>query len=104
MANPVLQILEPLNQAKIAGTGTVRLRAQVDSATGLFFKWYSTLNPAATDSQPELNANHTAASLDFTMALDVGSHVITLAAADRESSALASVQLVTRAGSTGGAP
>lgn len=105
MANPVLQILEPLNGARIAGTAAVRLRAQVTPSTaGLFFKWYSTLNPAATQIQPELNANHSATSLDFTTPLDVGSHVITLAAADREGSDLASVQQVTRSGFTGGKP
>jgi hypothetical protein len=105
MANPVLQILEPAHGARIAGAAGVRLRAQVTGSTaGLFFKWYSTLNPAATANQPELNANHSAASLDFTTPLDVGTHVITLAAADREGSDLASVQQVTRSGFTGGKP
>ena len=105
MANPVLQILEPLHGARLAGTAPVRLRAQVTGSTaGLFFKWYSTLNPAATVAQPELNANHAAASLDLTTGLDVGSHVLTLAAADREGSELASIQQVTRSGFTGGKP
>jgi hypothetical protein len=75
------------------------------SAAGLFFTWYSTLNPAATSAHPELNAaDHSAARLDWTTPLDVGTHVITLAAADRDGSSVAAVQAVTRAGSTGGAP
>lgn len=107
MADPVLRILQPANGAKIAGTGDVRLQAQLQSgsATGLFFKWYSTLNAAASSAHPELNAaDHSAAKLDWTTPLDVGTHVISLSATDRDGNDLPSIKGVTRAGSTGGAP
>lgn len=102
-----LRIVQPAHGARIAGTAAVRLQGQVTSgsAAGLFFTWYSTLNPAATADHPELNAaDHSAARLDWTTALDVGSHVLTFAAADRDGNALATVQAITRAGSAGGAP
>jgi hypothetical protein len=107
MANPVLRILQPAHGAKIAGTGNVRLQAQLQSgsATGLFFKWYSTLNAAATAAHPELNAtDHSVSRLDWTTPLHVGTHVITLSAADREGNDLASIKAVTRSGFAGGAP
>jgi hypothetical protein len=104
-----LRILEPRNGAALAGTTRIRLRAAVisGSAAGLFFRWFSTLNPAATAEHPELNAtNHSAAVLDWTppAPLDVGSHVLTLAAADRDGADLDAVRAVTRAGFAGGAP
>jgi hypothetical protein len=107
MADLVLHILQPANGAKLAGTGNVRLQAQLGagSAAGLFFKWYSTLNAAATQDHPELNAaDHSAAKLDWTTPLDVGTHVITLAAADRDGNDLASIKAVTRSAFAGGAP
>lgn len=102
-----LRIVEPAHGAGIAGTAPVRLRGEVvgGSAAGLFFTWYSTLNPAATGAHPELNAaDHSAAKLDWTTPLDVGTHVLTLAAADRDGSSLAAINAVTRAGVAGGAP
>jgi hypothetical protein len=106
MADLALKILEPLNGARIAGSAAVRLRASASGNTaGLFFKWYSTINPAATVAHAELNAaDHSAAALDFTTLLDVGTHVITLAAADQDGNDLDSVKQVTRAASTGGGP
>lgn len=106
MADFALQILEPSNGARIAGTAAVRLRAAATGNTGgLFYKWYSTINPAATVAHAELNAaNHGAAALDFTTPLDVGTHVITLAGADREESDLDSVKQITRSASAGGGP
>lgn len=102
-----LRILEPAHDARIAGTAPVRLRGEVvgGSTAGLFFTWYSTLNPAATVANPELNAaDHGAAKLDWTTPLDVGTHVLTLAAADRDGSSPAAIKAVTRAGMAGGAP
>jgi hypothetical protein len=107
MANPVLQILQPANGAKIAGTGAVQLQAQVTSGgtAGLFFKWYSTLNPAATTDHPELNAtDHSVSKLNWTTPLDLGTHVISLAASDQDGNDLASIKAVTRSGFAGGAP
>jgi hypothetical protein len=107
MAQPVLRILQPVNGARIAGTGNVRLQAQLQSGSsaGLFFKWYSTLNPLADKDNPELNkSNHSISALDWTTSLEVGTHVLTLAATDRAGNDLDSIRAVTRAGSTGGAP
>jgi hypothetical protein len=107
MAAITVQILEPANGARIAGTAPVRLRGQVvgTGTGGLFFKWYSTLNRVTGSAPPELNAtDHSAAKLDWTTTLEVGTHVLTLAAADQESSALPAVKAITRAGFAGGAP
>ncbi|HLL56247.1 MAG TPA: hypothetical protein VK447_21970 [Myxococcaceae bacterium] len=107
MPDLALHIVQPVNGARIAAAGNVRLQGQVvsGSAAGLFFKWYSTLNVAATEAHPELNAaDHSASALDWTTPLDVGTHVITLSAADRDGNDLSSVKQITRAASTGGAP
>lgn len=107
MADLVLHILQPANGAKLAGTAAVRLQGQLasGSAAGLFFKWYSTLNATATKEHPELNtADHSAAKLDWTTPLDVGSHVLTLTASDQDGNDVASVKAVTRAGFAGGGP
>lgn len=105
MAAVGLNIVQPVNGAYIAGDDPVQLRGELQSgsAAGLFFKWYSTMNPAATESHPELNAaDHGAAILAWATPLELGTHVITLAAADREGNDLASIQAITRAGSAGG--
>ena len=106
MAGLALQIVEPAHDAYLVAVDLVHLKGKVISgaATGLFFKWYSTLNIAATTSQPELNAAHGADKLDLDASLDVGSHVITLAAADQEHSDLDSIKAITRAAFAGGAP
>jgi hypothetical protein len=106
MAAVAVKILQPVHGARIAGAADVRLQGQLPAGggAGLFFKWYSTLNGAATAANPELNAaDHGLAKLDWNTPLDVGTHVITLAAADQEGSALAAIQAVTRAGFSGGA-
>lgn len=108
MADLALQILEPAHDAYVAGDATVAVHLHgavaAGNPAGLFFKWYSALNPAATAAQPELNTAHGAASLVLDPKLDVGSHVITLSATDQDSSALAAVQAITRAAFTGGGP
>ena len=106
MGAVTVRILEPANGARIAGTAPVRLRGEVvGGAGGLFFKWYSTLNRVTGSAPAELNpTDHGPAKLDWTTTLEVGSHLLTLAAADQESSALAAVQAITRAGFAGGAP
>lgn len=108
MASLQLTILEPAHGTYLAGPGSSRLRGQLTGGSaGLFFKWYSTLNPLATQDHPELNAaDHGSAILDWAMPgpLGVGTHVITLAAADREGNDLTSTQAVIRAGFAGGAP
>jgi hypothetical protein len=106
MAAVAVKILQPVHGARIAGAADVRLQGQLPAGggAGLFFKWYSTLNGAATSDHPELNAgDHSLAKLDWSTALDVGTHVITLAAADQDGSALAAVKAITRAGFSGGA-
>jgi hypothetical protein len=102
-----LRILEPLDGARIAAAGDVRLRGEVVGGyTGtLYFRWYSTLNPAATKTAQELNAPvYDTTRLNWTTPLGVGTHVITFAATDQQGSDTASVQAVTRGGFSGGAP
>jgi hypothetical protein len=102
MANPSLQITVPSAPVvMIPGTADVQLQGRVLSgdADGLFFKWYSTLNPTASAEHPELN---TVSTLNLTTQLGVGSHIISLSAADRDGSD--QIAAVTRAGFAGGAP
>lgn len=107
MSIVALSIVAPAHGAAFVSTAAVQLRGQVDAGgtAGLFFKWYSTLNAAATDAQPELNAAHGDAALVWPMPQDFGSHVITLSAADREDDDdPVAVKAITRAGFAGGAP
>jgi hypothetical protein len=101
-----LQITQPVH-GKGLGSGLVHLQGAVTGdATGLFFKWFSSLNGAATKDHPELNAaDHSSSSLSTTAALaEFGSHVIVLAAADQDGIDLPSVKAVTRSAMAGGAP
>lgn len=102
-----LQIVQPKHGAALTGAAPVPLVGTVsgDSA-GLFFKWFSSLNAAASKDHPELNtANHLAAILNWSAPLaEFGSHAIVLAAADQDGNDLASVKAVKRSAMAGGAP
>ncbi len=105
MAAVAMKILQPAHGSRIAGTADVRLQGQLPAGggAGLFVKWYSTLNGAATSDHPELNASdHSLAKLDWNTPLEVGTHVITLAAADQDGTALPAIKAITRAGFSGG--
>jgi hypothetical protein len=102
-----LQIIQPANGTGLVGSAAVIMKGSLSGdATGLFFKWFSSLNSAATASNPELNtADHSAAILNWTAPLaEFGSHVIVLAATDRDGIDLPSVNAVTRSAMGGGAP
>ena len=88
------------------GAGPARRLAYRAIAAGLFFKWFSSLNAAASKDHPELNtANHSAAILNWSAPLaEFGSHAIVLAAADQDGNDLASVKAVKRSAMAGGAP
>lgn len=103
MSNPALQIIQPAHGAGFPAGSPIALRAALTGAsTGLYFKWYSSLNSAATANHPELNAtDHSAAILDWSHALpEFGSHVLVVAAVDDDSNPGA----VTRSAMAGGAP
>lgn len=107
MSTLALHIAQPVHGAGLVGPGPVLLQGSVSGdATGIFFRWYSSLNAAATADHPELNtADHSAAILSTTATLaEFGSHVIVLAAADRDGIDMASVKEVTRSAMAGGAP
>jgi hypothetical protein len=102
-----LQIVQPAHGTGLVGTAAVTLKGSVSGdASGLFFKWFSSLNSAATASHPELNtADHSAAILNWSAALaEFGSHAIVLAATDQDGMDLPSVKAVTRSAMAGGAP
>ncbi|EXI78786.1 MAG: hypothetical protein AW10_02776 [Candidatus Accumulibacter appositus] len=107
MTAPVLTINQPVHGAGFHGAALVSLRATLSgSPSGLFFKWFSSLNAAATADHPELNvSDHSAAILDWSAPLaEFGSHVIVLAATDRDGIDLASIKSVARSAMAGGAP
>jgi hypothetical protein len=102
-----LQIAQPAHGSALVGTAPVPLRGSVSGdSSGLFFKWFSSLNSAATASHPELNtADHSAAILNWSAPLaEFGSHVIVLATADRDGIDLVSIKAVTRSAMAGGVP
>jgi hypothetical protein len=102
-----LRITQPAHGTGLAGPAAVALRGSVSGeASVLFFKWFSSLNSAATASHPELNtADHSAAILNWSAPLaEFGSHVILLAATDQDGIGLPSVGAVTRSAMAGGAP
>src|SRR5215471_17894794 len=90
-----LQINQPVNGQRFAGTGSVHMIGLVrdPEPAGLFFKWYSSLSsvPLAT-------------TLDFTTApaLTIGSQIVTFTAKDVDGDTPPDVQSVQRAGMAGG--
>ena len=106
MADLTLTIVSPGNgsaiSAPVALTGTA-----TGDTSGMFFKWFSSLNAVATAAHPELNtANHSVTALTFAgPALgEFGSHAVVLAATDRDGIDLPSITAVTRSAMAGGAP
>ena len=107
MSDLSLQIIQPKDGATLTGAALVPLVGAVSGdSSGLFFKWFSSLNANATEQHPELNKdNHSAAILNWSAPLaEFGSHAIVLAAADQDKNDLASVQAVKRSAMVGGAP
>jgi hypothetical protein len=106
MSDPTLTITQPAHGSAL--TGAVALHASAAGNTaGLYFKWFSSLNGAATQAHPEINTgDHSAASLNWaTPALpEFGSHALLLAATDQDGIDIASIKAVTRSAMTGGAP
>lgn len=106
MAELTLTITQPTHDSGLSGA--VALRGSVSgSAAGLFFKWFSSLNAAATQDHPEINtADHSLAALAGSVSglAEFGSHAVVLAAADQDASTLAAIKAVTRSAMAGGAP
>jgi hypothetical protein len=104
MSDITLAISAP--QHATALTGPIALRGTATGNTaGLFFKWFSSLNPDATAAAPELNtADHSLAILGGTLSAlnQFGTHTVVLAATDQDGVDLASIQQVRRAALAGG--
>jgi hypothetical protein len=107
MSGLSLQILQPAHGAAFPSGSPITLKgALTGSGAGLFYKWFSSLNAAATASHPELNtADHSATMLNWSAPLpEFGSHVLVLAATDQDGIDLPSIKAVTRSAMAGGAP
>lgn len=100
-----LTITQPAHGAVLLAPVALAGTAAGDTA-GMFFKWFSSLNSAGTQAQPELNAAHGLAALNFAGPVlgEFGSHALVLAATDREPIDAAAIQAITRSAMTGGAP
>ncbi|WP_141287783.1 hypothetical protein [Ideonella azotifigens] len=106
MADVTLTITQPANGAGLIGPVTL-VGSAVGNTAGLFFKWFSSLNSAATEAKPEINPlDHSLAALSHAIPVlgEFGSHALVLAATDREGIDLASVKAITRSALAGGAP
>jgi len=106
MSDLSVQIIQPVHGAALVAPAPATLKSTVTGdSSGLFFKWFSSLNSAASATQPELNADHSAAILNWTAPLpEFGSHVLVLAATDQEGIDLSSINTVKRSAMAGGAP
>ncbi len=106
MSGLTLTITQPVHGSAI--TGPVALAGSASGNTaGMFFKWFSSLNAAANQDNPELNtADHSAASLNFAGPVlgEFGSHVLVLAATDQDGIDPVSIKAITRCALAGGAP
>lgn len=106
MSGIALAIIQPAHGAAYSGAVALIGSATGDTA-GLSFKWFSSLNAAATAGHPEINTvDHTAACLGGTMSAlaEFGSHVVVLAATDQDGIDIASIKAVRRSALAGGAP
>ena len=106
MSDLTLAITSPAHGSAISAPVALTGSAAGDT-TGMFFKWFSSLNANATQTHPELNtANHGVSALSFPgPALgEFGSHALVLAATDREGIDLASIKAIKRSAMAGGAP
>ena len=106
MSDLTLTITAPANGSAI--TTPIALAGTASgNIAGMFFKWFSSLNAAATQAHPELNtANHGAASLSFAgpVLAEFGSHAVVLSATDQDGIDLPSIKAITRSALAGGAP
>lgn len=108
MSELALTILKPgHDNAFNESNATVSLQGTLDgNSSGLFFKWFSSLNSNADQNNPELNSHdHSSAILNWSAPLmEFGTHIITLAATDQEGINQVSTEAVTRSAMAGGAP
>ncbi|WP_157270357.1 hypothetical protein [Azohydromonas aeria] len=106
MSGITLAITQPAHGSGLDGPVALRGTA-TGNVAGLFFKWYSPLNPAATQAHPEINiADHGPNCLNGTVSAlaEFGTHALTLAATDRDGTALADIRAIRRSALAGGAP
>lgn len=102
-----LEILEPANDANVAGTNAVRLRGRQVS-TGhppLFFKWYSSqVAPPSGSNDASIRVPAGGTNFDMTVSLPAGTQVITFTTKDQPGESVAEMQSVVNAGMAGGPP
>jgi hypothetical protein len=102
-----LEILEPANNANVVGTNSVRLRGRQVSTghSALFFKWYSSqVAPPSGSTDASIRVPAGGTDFDMTVALPVGTQVITFTAKDQPGESVAEMQNVLDAGMAGGPP
>lgn len=108
MADITLAITQPAHGVGLNGPlALVGTASSANGLAGLFYKWFSPLNPLASQAHPEINsADHSATVLTGTVSAlaQFGSHTVVLAATDKDSIALDQIQAVRRAAMAGGAP
>jgi hypothetical protein len=110
MSDVSLTITSPAHGSAI--TAPVALVGSASGNTaGLFFKWFSSLNAAATQTHPEIQkspppTDYTPGGLAGTISAlgEFGSHALLLTATDQLGVDLASIKAVKRSALTGGAP
>lgn len=110
MAFIELSIVEPRNNAAIAGATAVNFRGSVSSLppeakdVALYYRWYSSLNTEVKKEKYSMNANAlTSADSVYTHpAMDIGSHVIAFAVSDRPGEKNEDFDLIRHGGVTGG--
>ncbi len=100
MGTVTLRITAPAN-GFTSTTGSVQLTGQVVSAPvgTLYYSWYSSLNVPVDFKHTALNPTST---LSLTVALEVGTHVLTFAARDKDGDDPDQVRAVTVGGVAGG--
>jgi hypothetical protein len=113
MAAVTLTIVQPAaEETVLRGTeaNTVALAGQIGGPlpdalerVPLFYRWYSSLFPAATDRYSMNEPALTSPSQPFVTALRVGTHVITFAASDQNEETRLAQQNTRHGGVTGGA-
>jgi hypothetical protein len=104
MPSVALEILEPLHDANIAGS-SVRLRSR-QTSTGhpsLFYKWYSSqVSPPGGSQDASIRVPAGGVVFDMTVALPVGTQVLTFTAKDQPGESVPEMKAVVHAGMAGG--
>src|SRR5262245_48897466 len=107
MAAVSLEILEPLHDANVVGTASVRLRGRLVSSghPTLFFKWYSSqVSPPEGCQDSSIRVPATGTVFDMPVTLPVGTQILTFTAKDQAGESVPEMRSVRDAGMAGGPP